>query len=197
MYRYVCGVASVAHKTCSLVVWDAAFLLDSQLAKDLTREADTLNLHEMAHSFFGDHVTIRHFDHAWLKESWATYLEVRLCCVCACVCTDTVHARKGLQYKHRLSRNAKYMQSVYLQDNWSVDDFQWEMLCNARAYFKGTASLLFARVCNVCGAHRSRTAVRGLMSLVRVCFCVLCCLERMFSFLMALQSVTVSMCVRL
>ena len=60
----------------SLVVWDAAFLLDSRLAKDLVREGDTLNLHEMAHVYFGDHVTIRHFEHAWLKESWATYLEV-------------------------------------------------------------------------------------------------------------------------
>ncbi len=26
--------------------------------------------------YLGDSVVIRHFDHAWLKESWATYMEV-------------------------------------------------------------------------------------------------------------------------
>ena len=34
-----------------------------------------INLHEMAHSYFGDLVVIRDYAHAWLKESWATYME--------------------------------------------------------------------------------------------------------------------------
>ena len=29
----------------------------------------------MAHSYFGDAVVCRDFAHAWLKESWATYIE--------------------------------------------------------------------------------------------------------------------------
>jgi aminopeptidase N len=36
---------------------------------------DSVNIHEMAHSYFGDAVVCRHFEHSWLKESWATYVE--------------------------------------------------------------------------------------------------------------------------
>ena len=36
---------------------------------------DQVNIHEMAHSYFGDLVVCRDFAHAWLKESWATYME--------------------------------------------------------------------------------------------------------------------------
>jgi aminopeptidase N len=37
-----------------------------------THLQDTTNVHEMAHSYFGDALVCRHFEHSWLKESWAT-----------------------------------------------------------------------------------------------------------------------------
>lgn len=33
------------------------------------------NIHELGHAWFGDRVTMRHFDHLWLNEGWATYCE--------------------------------------------------------------------------------------------------------------------------
>ena len=38
-------------------------------------DVDQTNVHEMAHAYFGDLVVCRDFAHAWLKESWATYME--------------------------------------------------------------------------------------------------------------------------
>eukprot|EP01119_Soliformovum_irregulare_P006637 TRINITY_DN1883_c5_g1_i3.p1 TRINITY_DN1883_c5_g1~~TRINITY_DN1883_c5_g1_i3.p1 ORF type:complete len:543 (+),score=226.41 TRINITY_DN1883_c5_g1_i3:1074-2702(+) len=36
---------------------------------------DQINCHEMSHSYFGDAIGIRYFEHAWLKESWASYCQ--------------------------------------------------------------------------------------------------------------------------
>ncbi|MCX7766388.1 MAG: M1 family aminopeptidase, partial [Candidatus Sumerlaeia bacterium] len=33
------------------------------------------NIHELAHQWFGDSITMRHFDHLWLNEGFATYCE--------------------------------------------------------------------------------------------------------------------------
>jgi len=33
------------------------------------------NCHELAHQWFGDAITMRHFDHLWLNEGFGTYLE--------------------------------------------------------------------------------------------------------------------------
>lgn len=57
----------------------------------------------MAHTYFGDLVVIRHFEHVFLKESWATYIE-----------------------------------SVWLQDHFTDDDFRFEMLENADSYIAET-----------------------------------------------------------
>jgi aminopeptidase N len=51
-------------------------LLDEILAGEWGRLVDQINVHEMAHSWFGDLVVCRDYAHAWLKESWATYMEV-------------------------------------------------------------------------------------------------------------------------
>lgn len=59
----------------SLVSWDDMFVLDEALAQEWGRLVDQINAHEMAHSYFGDLVVIRDFADAWLKESWATYME--------------------------------------------------------------------------------------------------------------------------
>lgn len=64
-----------AMENISLVTWDDVFLLDATLAPERRRRADEVNVHEMAHAYFGDAVVCRHFEHSWLKESWATYME--------------------------------------------------------------------------------------------------------------------------
>lgn len=64
-----------AMENISLVSWDDRFVLDETLAREWTRLVDEVNVHEMAHSYFGDAVVIRDYAHAWLKESWATYIE--------------------------------------------------------------------------------------------------------------------------
>ncbi len=64
-----------AMENISLVSWDDMFVLDETLAKEWTWLVDQINVHEMAHSYFGDMVVCRDYAHAWLKESWATYVE--------------------------------------------------------------------------------------------------------------------------
>jgi len=64
-----------AMENISLVSWDDRFVMDETLAKEWTRLLDEINLHEMSHSYFGDAVVCRDYAHAWLKESWATYME--------------------------------------------------------------------------------------------------------------------------
>ena len=43
--------------------------------KDLGFLFDQINLHELAHTWFGDLIVCRDYAHVWLKESWATYFE--------------------------------------------------------------------------------------------------------------------------
>jgi len=64
-----------AMENISLVSWDDIFVMDETLAAEWTRLVDEINLHEMGHSYFGDAVVCRDYAHAWLKESWATFLE--------------------------------------------------------------------------------------------------------------------------
>lgn len=48
-------------------------LFDERAAVDVT--SNDLVAHELAHQWFGDHVTCRDWSHAWLNEGFATYLE--------------------------------------------------------------------------------------------------------------------------
>jgi len=64
-----------AMENISLVSWDEIFVLDAKLAEEFTWLVDQINVHEMAHSYFGDLLVCRDFSHVWLKESWATYTE--------------------------------------------------------------------------------------------------------------------------
>ncbi|MBZ0120653.1 MAG: M1 family metallopeptidase [Sandaracinaceae bacterium] len=48
-------------------------LLDERAALDVDMEA--LVAHELAHQWFGDLVTCRHWSHAWLNEGFATFFE--------------------------------------------------------------------------------------------------------------------------
>ncbi|MDG1480605.1 MAG: M1 family aminopeptidase [Myxococcota bacterium] len=64
-----------AMENISLVSWDDAWIADERLRAERGHVLDQVNVHEMAHTWFGDLVVIRDFSHVWLKESWATYME--------------------------------------------------------------------------------------------------------------------------
>lgn len=64
-----------AMENISLVSWDDAFVADERLHAELGDLIRIVNLHELAHTWFGDRVVCRDFAHSWLKESWATYME--------------------------------------------------------------------------------------------------------------------------
>ncbi|KAJ3400756.1 hypothetical protein CcCBS67573_g05043 [Chytriomyces confervae] len=64
-----------AMENISLVTYKDVFLTNDNLSKDgWGTTVDNVNVHEMAHTYFGDLITMRHFEHVWLKESWATYM---------------------------------------------------------------------------------------------------------------------------
>jgi len=64
-----------AMENISLVSWNDDLMCDERSAPEGSWLTDQVNIHEMAHSYFGDLVVCRDFAHAWLKESWATYME--------------------------------------------------------------------------------------------------------------------------
>ncbi len=64
-----------AMENISLVTWDDKFVADETFAAEQGWLIDLINVHEMAHSWFGDAIVCRDFSHVWLKESWATYME--------------------------------------------------------------------------------------------------------------------------
>lgn len=85
----------------SLVTWTETFIVDETNALERKRLTDLVNIHEMGHTYFGDLLVIKHFEHAWLKESWATYIE-----------------------------------SCWLQDHASEDEFRYEMFENGNMYIR-------------------------------------------------------------
>jgi aminopeptidase N len=74
-YQFALPSFGGAMENISLVSWDDMFVLDETMAREWTWQTDQVNLHEMAHSYFGDLIVCRDFAHAWLKESWAVYME--------------------------------------------------------------------------------------------------------------------------
>jgi aminopeptidase N len=74
-YQWAAPGVSGAMENISLVSWGERLVIDEVLATEWTYLLDAINVHEMAHSYFGDAVVCRDFAHAWLKESWATYIE--------------------------------------------------------------------------------------------------------------------------
>ncbi len=74
-YQFAAPGIGGAMENISLTSWDDFLVLDTTAARELGYLIDSINVHEMAHSYFGDALVIRHFSHAWLKESWATYME--------------------------------------------------------------------------------------------------------------------------
>jgi aminopeptidase N len=75
-YQYVTPHSFGAMENISLVSWDDTFILDEIHYREFAAEVDQINVHEMAHTWFGNLVGARDFAHSWLKEAWATYLEL-------------------------------------------------------------------------------------------------------------------------
>ncbi len=75
-YQFALQGIGGAMENISLVSWSDTAIQDSEaLAQEIGWRIDQVNVHEMSHSYFGDAVVCRDFAHAWLKESWATYIE--------------------------------------------------------------------------------------------------------------------------
>ncbi|UCG24533.1 MAG: hypothetical protein JSW55_00575 [Chloroflexota bacterium] len=94
-YQFSLPLMWGAMENISLVSWGDWAVLSESTAEEESWIIDLINLHEMAHSYFGDAVVIRDFAHAWLKESWATYME-------QCWAEDTLGQDEGdyIFYKH-------------------------------------------------------------------------------------------------
>eukprot|EP01130_Rhizamoeba_saxonica_P009983 TRINITY_DN4086_c0_g1_i2.p1 TRINITY_DN4086_c0_g1~~TRINITY_DN4086_c0_g1_i2.p1 ORF type:complete len:608 (-),score=128.28 TRINITY_DN4086_c0_g1_i2:268-2091(-) len=74
-YQVITPLVGGAMENITLTTFDHVFLLDDIWKHDWQYLTDQVNIHEMTHSYFGDSVVIRHFEHAWLKESWANYFQ--------------------------------------------------------------------------------------------------------------------------
>lgn len=74
-YQYALPDIGGAMENQSLVSWDDKFILPEKVHEEWGFLVDQINIHEMAHTFFGDQIVMSHFSHAWLKESWAVYVE--------------------------------------------------------------------------------------------------------------------------
>jgi len=74
-YQFAVPGIGGAMENISLVSWDDLYVVDEALHTEIGGLVDRINVHEMAHSYFGDLVVIRDFCDAWLKESWAVYIE--------------------------------------------------------------------------------------------------------------------------
>jgi aminopeptidase N len=64
-----------AMENISFVTWNDFAVLNESKYKESWWIVDSVNIHEMSHSLFGDHVVCDEFSHTWLKESWAVYTE--------------------------------------------------------------------------------------------------------------------------
>lgn len=73
-YQYALPSHGGAMENISLVSWNDMYVVDEIFAKEFAIVTDDVNVHEMAHSWFGDAIVCFDFAHNWLKESWATYI---------------------------------------------------------------------------------------------------------------------------
>ena len=88
-----------AMENMTLVTWDDSWLISPEMRNEYSVEVNRLVLHEMAHTFFGNIVAVRHFSHAWLKEGWAHYMEC-----------------------------------VFLEERYGINEFKYELFRSAEAY---------------------------------------------------------------
>ena len=111
-----------AMENISLVSWDSRLLLDDSMHKDIGELFDQINLHELAHTWFGDLIVCRDYAHVWLKESWATYFE----------CVWTEHKKSVERFHsellHKRDRYFSEVKSRYSRPIMTrVFDSPWKM----------------------------------------------------------------------
>lgn len=99
------------------------------------RTMSSLNAHELAHQWFGDLVTCRHWGETWLNEGWATFGEALY----------FEHARGATAYQHEIhgNVNSTLNESERYQRPLSTVFFpneEWSMF-DAHSYSKGAAVL--------------------------------------------------------
>lgn len=111
-----------AMENISLVSWDAAWVHDERLRAERGWLLDLVNLHEMAHSWFGDAIVCRDYAHVWLKESWATYMES--------VWVEDTEGADGLQWQireearaYRSEADRRYVRPIQTREF----DSSWDM----------------------------------------------------------------------
>ncbi|KAI9184167.1 hypothetical protein H9P43_003220 [Blastocladiella emersonii ATCC 22665] len=73
-YQVATPYSGGAMENISFVTWTDIAALDKIHARDRKFAIDGTDIHEAVHTWFGDVTVMRHFEHAWLKESWATYI---------------------------------------------------------------------------------------------------------------------------
>ncbi len=64
-----------AMENISFVTWNDFAIMNEKEAKEFQYLIDLINIHEMAHSWFGDMIVCNEFSAAWLKESFAVFIE--------------------------------------------------------------------------------------------------------------------------
>ncbi len=74
-YQFALPGFGGAMENISLVSWNEVFVANEESFAEWGEFIEQVNLHEMSHSYFGDMVVCRDFASAWLKESWATFME--------------------------------------------------------------------------------------------------------------------------
>jgi aminopeptidase N len=72
----VSGFTWAGMENASITVLHDALLGGQEALLDLDGDPRLLVAHELAHQWFGDHVTCLDWSHLWLNEAWASYLEL-------------------------------------------------------------------------------------------------------------------------
>ncbi|KAJ3352571.1 hypothetical protein HDU83_007878 [Entophlyctis luteolus] len=145
-----------AMENISLVTYRDVYLYNNDAANDGWREAvDSVNIHEMAHTYFGDLITIRHFEHVWLKESWATFI--------SSVWSEDHHSHEFARYDHFLNMEyyMREAQSYVRPIVCKTYDSSWDMF-DSHTYPGGAYRLHMLRF--ILGEDTFWTGVRNYVS---------------------------------
>ncbi len=121
-YQFALPRFAGAMENISLVSWTDVVVQDAVSEPVGQPRVDLVNLHEMAHSYFGDSVVIRDFAHAWLKESFATYMES--CWLEATEGVDAFHYQLHLEAREYMEEaDGKYERPIVTRRY----DSSWDM----------------------------------------------------------------------
>jgi len=122
-YQIALPAIGGAMENISLTTWDDKFVCDESVHRELQWLVDLVNVHEMAHSYFGDMVVCRDFAHAWLKESWATYMQQ--CFAQECLGEDEGQLEFYDQLQRYFSEVERYVRPIvtrHFVSSWEMYD---------------------------------------------------------------------------